>query len=53
MRPERRRGGHIVPKPLFAGTVMDQFREVFKRKMKLVKENRADLKGRRVLLAEE
>jgi len=43
----------FVAKPLFAGKVMDEFREAFKKKKaKLVKET-ADLKGRRVLLAED
>lgn len=40
-------------KPLFAGTVMDEFREAFGRKnAKLIKET-AGLTGRRVLLAED
>ena len=43
----------FVSKPLFAGTVMDEFREAFKRKNdKLVRET-ADLTGKRVLLAED
>ncbi|MBQ9063972.1 MAG: response regulator [Blautia sp.] len=43
----------FVPKPLFAGNVMDEFREAFKKKnARLVRET-ADLKGRRVLLAED
>ena len=43
----------FVAKPLFAGTVLDEFREVFKKKnAKLVRET-ADLKNRRVLLAED
>ncbi|MBQ3273743.1 MAG: response regulator [Christensenellaceae bacterium] len=43
----------FAAKPLFAGTVMDQFREAFRsKKAKLVKET-VDLKGRRVLLAED
>ena len=43
----------FAAKPLFAGTVMDEFREAFKAKnAKLVKET-ADLTGRRVLLAED
>ena len=43
----------FVPKPLFAATVMDEFREAFRRKnMNLVRE-RADLKGRHILLAED
>ena len=43
----------FAAKPLFAGTVMDEFREAFKAKnAKLVKET-ADLTGRRILLAED
>ena len=43
----------FVAKPLFAGTVLDEFREAFKRKnARLVRET-ADLTGRRVLLAED
>ena len=43
----------FVSKPLFAGTVLDEFRDVFKKKnAKLIRET-ADLKGRRVLLAED
>ena len=43
----------FVAKPLFAGTVLDEFREVFKKKnAKLVRET-ADLKNRRILLAED
>ena len=43
----------FVAKPLFAGTVLDEFRAAFKKKnAKLVRET-ADLKGRRVLLAED
>ena len=43
----------FVAKPLFANNVMDEFREAFRRKNeKLVRET-ADLKGRRVLLAED
>ena len=43
----------FVAKPLFAGSVMDEFREAFRRKnARLVRET-ADLKGRRVLLAED
>ena len=44
----------FVSKPLFAGTVLDQFREAFNRKKTTAKAIRkADLKGRRVLLAED
>jgi len=43
----------FAAKPLFAGTVLDEFKKAFKRKnTKLVKET-ADLTGRRVLLAED
>ncbi len=43
----------FAAKPLFAGTVMDEFREAFKKKnAKLVRET-ADLAGRRILLAED
>ena len=43
----------FVAKPLFAGTVMDEFREAFKKKNESLMENRVDLRGRRVLLAED
>ena len=43
----------FVPKPLFAGSVLDEFREAFKRKNETAARGRADLKGRRVLLAED
>jgi CheY-like chemotaxis protein len=43
----------IVSKPLFAGTVMDEFREAFKRKNAKIVQETADLKGRRILLAED
>ena len=52
---EARRAGvdTFAAKPLFAGTVMDEFREAFKKKnARLVRET-ADLKGRRLLLAED
>ena len=52
---EARRAGvdTFVAKPLFAGTVLDEFREAFKKKnAELVRET-VDLKGRRVLLAED
>ena len=43
----------FVSKPLFAGNVMSEFREAFKRKnARLVRET-ADLAGRRILLAED
>ena len=43
----------FVPKPLFAGSVMDEFREVFKKKAAAQGVQRARLEGRRVLLAED
>ena len=43
----------FVPKPLFASTVMDEFREAFRKKRRTAKENKADLAGRRILLAED
>ena len=43
----------FVPKPLFAGSVLDEFREAFKQKNTALVENRADLAGRRILLAED
>ena len=43
----------FVSKPLFAGSVLDQFREAFRKKNAALVENRANLKGRRVLLAED
>ena len=43
----------FVAKPLFAGTVLDEFREAFKKKNAELVRKTADLKGRRVLLAED
>jgi len=45
----------FIPKPLFANTVIDEFRSAMKRKGVLIKarENKADLNGRRILLAED
>ena len=43
----------FAAKPLFAGTVMDEFREAFKKKSAKLVQETADLKGRRVLLAED
>jgi CheY-like chemotaxis protein len=43
----------FVAKPLFAGSVMDEFREAFKKKNTRLEHETADLKGRRVLLAED
>ena len=43
----------FVPKPLFAATVMDEFREAFKKKNRELMKKTVDLSGRRVLLAED
>ena len=43
----------FAAKPLFAGTVMDEFREAFRSKRARLAHETADLKGRRVLLAED
>lgn len=43
----------FVPKPLFAGSVLDEFRSAFRRKNESLEREIADLKGRRVLLAED
>ena len=43
----------FAAKPLFAGTVMDEFREAFKKKHAQLIRETVDLKGRRVLLAED
>ena len=43
----------FVAKPLFAGSVMDEFREAFRRKYQTLEQRTVDLKGRRVLLAED
>ena len=43
----------FAAKPLFAGTVMDEFREAFKKKNAKLARETADLTGRRVLLAED
>ena len=43
----------FVPKPLFAGSVMDEFRDAFKRKNAGAVKEAADLKGRHILLAED
>ncbi len=43
----------FVPKPLFAGTVMDEFREAFRKKNAVSEKELADLKGKRILLAED
>jgi CheY-like chemotaxis protein len=43
----------FAAKPLFAGTVMDEFRKAFKKKNARLVKRTADLVGRRVLLAED
>ena len=43
----------FVAKPLFAGSVMDEFREAFRCKNEALAKKTADLKGRRILLAED
>ena len=43
----------FVPKPLFAGSVLEEFREAFRRKNEALVSRTADLKGRRILLAED
>ena len=43
----------FVPKPLFAETVMDEFREAFRKKKGAAAAAKTDLKGRRILLAED
>ncbi len=43
----------FVPKPLFADSVMDEFREAFRRKNEVLHRQEIDLKGRRILLAED
>ena len=43
----------FAAKPLFAGTVMDEFREAFRRKNQALEKETVDLKGRRILLAED
>jgi CheY-like chemotaxis protein len=43
----------FVSKPLFASTIMDEFVEAFRSKNGALEKRTADLKGRRVLLAED
>ena len=43
----------FVSKPLFANTVMDEFRDAFRRKNSRLVRETADLRGKRVLLAED
>ena len=43
----------FVAKPLFAGSVLDEFRTAFEKKNAQLVQDTADLKGRRILLAED
>ena len=43
----------FVAKPLFAGNVLDEFREAFNKKNYLPPEDATDLSGKRILLAED
>ena len=43
----------FVAKPLFAASVMDEFSEAFKKKNGALRQPKADLRGRRILLAED
>ena len=43
----------FVTKPLFAASVMDEFRDAFRKKNASLKDTAADLAGRRILLAED
>ena len=43
----------FVAKPLFAGTVMDEFRNAFKKKNAKLVGRSVDLRGKRILLAED
>jgi DNA-binding response OmpR family regulator len=43
----------FVPKPLFAGNVMDEFQHQFKKKAAAQNQAKADLTGRHILLAED
>ena len=43
----------FAPKPLFAATVMDEFRAAFRKKNANAVKSSADLAGRRILLAED
>ncbi len=43
----------FVAKPLFAGNVMEEFRAAFRKKNVRLERETADLKGRRILLAED
>ena len=43
----------FVPKPLFAASVMDEFKEAFKKKSENIQHAGVELGGRRILLAED
>ena len=43
----------FVPKPLFAATVLDEFRNALQKKRAVMQNQKPDLRGRRVLLAED
>ena len=43
----------FVPKPLLADSIMDEFREAFRKKKGALLKQKIDLKGRRILLAED
>ena len=43
----------FVPKPLFAATVMDEFRNAFKKKCEGMHDTKTDLRGCRILVAED
>ncbi len=43
----------FVPKPLFANTVMDEFRDAFRKKNEKLMRDTVDLRGRHILLAED
>ena len=43
----------FVPKPLFADSLIDEFKEAFRKKNEAMVSKKADLTGRRILLAED
>ena len=43
----------FVPKPLFADSLIDEFKEAFRKKNEALDGKKADLTGRRILLAED
>ena len=43
----------FVPKPLFADSLIDEFKEAFRKKNEAPDSEKADLTGRRILLAED